>query len=246
MNLNYNLNTLRLLFKDLTPIYTQHVLSDQCMAIGKSASQRPYNVNDCIELKVEGEPVDQVSNFVYLGANISGDGTIEIDLEIRIQNANRSFNQLWKIWNSKSIRTPTKIRIYEAAVVTILLYWAEVWNTTKKQMKRFEVFHQTSLRRILRIRWYMCPMKKSLGVLASSRLKPSSVLPDYAGLVMYQECQIRDLRSSYSIMERGPEAGLKNAGGPVYWKMRLTLKVSKTLALTLYTPLLPTDWSGDA
>ena len=49
----------------------------QCMAISKSASQRPYNVNDCIELEVEGEPVDQVSNFVYLGANISGDGTIQ-------------------------------------------------------------------------------------------------------------------------------------------------------------------------
>ena len=126
----------------------------QCMAISKSASQRPYNVNDCIELEVEGEPVDQVSNFVYLGANISGDGTIQRDLEIRIQRANGAFNQLWKIWNSRTIRTPTKIRIYKAAVMTILLYGAEVWNTTKKQMKRFEVFHQTSLRRILRIRWY--------------------------------------------------------------------------------------------
>ena len=126
----------------------------QCMAISKSASQRPHNVNDCIELEVEGEPVDQVSNFVYLGANISGDGTIERDLEIRIQRANGLFNQLWKIWNSRSIRTPTKIRIYKAAVVTILLYGAEVWNTTKKQVKRFEVFHQISLRRILRIRWY--------------------------------------------------------------------------------------------
>ena len=56
----------------------------QCMAISKSASQRPYKGNDCTELEVEGEPVDQVSNFVYLGANISGDGTIERDLEIRI------------------------------------------------------------------------------------------------------------------------------------------------------------------
>ncbi|KAL5264214.1 hypothetical protein ACHWQZ_G005334 [Mnemiopsis leidyi] len=126
----------------------------QCMAISKSASQRPDNKKDCIELEVGGEPVEQVSNFVYLGANISGDGTIDRDLEIRIQRANGAFNQLWKIWNSRTIKTPTKIRIYKAAVVTILLYGAEVWNTTKKQMKRFEVFHQTSLRRILRIRWY--------------------------------------------------------------------------------------------
>ena len=107
-----------------------------------SASQRPYsyNKNDCIE---------QVSNFVYLGANI--DGSIDRDLEIRIQRASGAFHQLWKIWNSRTVKTLTKIRIYKAAVVTILLYGAEVWNTTKKQMRRFDVFHQASLRRILRI-----------------------------------------------------------------------------------------------
>ena len=64
------------------------------------------------------------------------------------------FHQLWKIWNNRTIKTPTKIRIYRASVISILLYGAEVWNTTKKQMKRFEVFHQISLRRILKIKWF--------------------------------------------------------------------------------------------
>ena len=36
-------------------------------------------MNDCIE----GEPVDQVSNFFYLAANISGDRMIDRDLQIR-------------------------------------------------------------------------------------------------------------------------------------------------------------------
>ncbi|KAL5251714.1 hypothetical protein ACHWQZ_G014759 [Mnemiopsis leidyi] len=36
----------------------------QCMAVSKSASQRPYNKKDCIDLEVGGEPVEQVSNFV--------------------------------------------------------------------------------------------------------------------------------------------------------------------------------------
>ena len=53
------------------------------------------------------------------------------------------------------IKTPTKIRIYKAAVISILLYGSEVWNTTKKQMKRFEVFHQRSRRRILKIKWFL-------------------------------------------------------------------------------------------
>ncbi|XP_063686061.1 uncharacterized protein LOC134819840 [Bolinopsis microptera] len=73
---------------------------------------------------------------------------------IKLTVGGEPVEQLWKIWNSRTIRTPTKIRIYKAAVITILLYGAEVWNTTKKQMKRFEVFHLTSLRRILKIKWF--------------------------------------------------------------------------------------------
>jgi len=102
-----------------------------------------------------GEHVEQVSNFVYLGANLSGNGTIDRDLEIRIQRANGAFHQLWKIYNSiRTIKTPTKILIYKAVVIIILLYGAEVWNTTKKKIKRFEVFHLTSPIRILKIKWF--------------------------------------------------------------------------------------------
>ena len=61
----------------------------QCMVVSKCASQRPYTKRYTIELTVEREPVEQVSKFVYLGANISGNG-IDRDLDIRI----------WKIWNS--------------------------------------------------------------------------------------------------------------------------------------------------
>ena len=126
----------------------------KCMAISKCASQRPYIEDDYIELEVAGEPVEQVSNFIYLGVTISGDGKIDRDLDVRIQRANGAFHQLWKIWNSRTIKTPTKIRIYKAAVISILLYGSEVWNTKKKQMKRYEIFHQRSLRRILKIKWF--------------------------------------------------------------------------------------------
>jgi hypothetical protein len=105
-------------------------------------------------LRVSLSTKSATSSIWILGATISGDGTIDRDLDVRIQKTIGAFHQLWRIWNSRIIKTPTKIRIYKAAVITILLYGAEVWNTTKKQMKRFEVFHQTSLRSILKIRWF--------------------------------------------------------------------------------------------
>ena len=123
------------------------------MAVSKCASQRPYCRKDTLNISVEGLPIEQVSNFTYLGAIISADGTIDKELSSRIQKVSGAFYQLSRIWCSRNIKTPIKVRIYKAAVLTILLYGSEVWNTTQAQMKRFEVFHQRCLRKILKIRW---------------------------------------------------------------------------------------------
>jgi len=115
------------------------------MAVAKNTSQRPYTEEATININVEDTPVQQVSDFTYLGTIISSDGTIDRELSARIQKASGAFNQLSNIWKNRNIQTNTKIRIYKAAVLTILLYGSEVWNTTKKQLHRFEVFHQRCL-----------------------------------------------------------------------------------------------------
>lgn len=125
----------------------------EVMAIGKNTSQRPYTEAATVDITVGDTAIQQVSNFTYLGSIISSDGTIDRDLSARIQKASGAFNQLGNIWKNRNIQTNTKIRIYVAAVLTILLYGSEVWNTTSKQLHRFKVFHQNCLRRILRIKW---------------------------------------------------------------------------------------------
>ena len=52
----------------------------KCMAVSKCASQRPYCRKDILDISVEGLPIEQVSNFTYLGAIISADGTIDKEL----------------------------------------------------------------------------------------------------------------------------------------------------------------------
>ena len=131
-----------------------NVKKTQVMAIGKGTSQRPYTEKQTLNTVIEGQEIEQVSNFTYLGVKLSSDGTIDKEISTRIQKATGAFNQLNNIWINRNIRTPTKIRIYKAAVLTILLYGGEVWNTTQGHMKRLSVFHLRCLRRILRIRWY--------------------------------------------------------------------------------------------
>lgn len=140
------------------------------MATGKNTSQRPYTKECTLDIAVGDIPIEQVSNFVYLGATISSDGTIDRELSARIQKASGAYNQLHCIWNNRNIRTPTKVRIYKSAVLTILLYGCEVWNTTDAQMKRFSAFHLKCLRRILRIKWFHRVRNEE--VLNRARIKP--------------------------------------------------------------------------
>ena len=103
---------------------------------------------------MEGAPVERVSHFPYLGSVVLADGTLDKELNTRIGKAYGAFTSLHKIWYNRNIQTSTKIRIYKAAVLTVLVYGSEAWTTTQSQDKRVEAFHQRCLRRILRIQWY--------------------------------------------------------------------------------------------
>ena len=126
----------------------------ECMVIGKDTSQQPLPEDRIVNITVEGNPVKQVTEFTYLGAKITSDGRIDKEISVRIHKATGAFNQLNNIWKNKNIGVPVKVRIYVAAVLTILTYGCEVWNTTQTQIRRLESFHQYCLRRILKVKWF--------------------------------------------------------------------------------------------
>ena len=67
---------------------------------------------------------------------------------------------LGRIPKNKGIRLHTKMRIYKSDVLTIVTYGCEVWNTTQTQNRRIESFHQSCLRRILKVRWFHISCQK--------------------------------------------------------------------------------------
>ena len=58
------------------------------------------------------------------------------------------------VWYNRNILTQTRIRIYRAAVLTVLLYRSETWTAIKSHVHRVEAFHQRCLRRIMRIKFF--------------------------------------------------------------------------------------------
>ncbi|KAL5252017.1 hypothetical protein ACHWQZ_G014984 [Mnemiopsis leidyi] len=90
---------------------------------------------------------------------------------------------------------------------------AEVWNTTKKQMKRLEVFHQTSLRRILRIKWFYHVSNEE--VLRRAGIKPVETFISAARLRWYGHVvRMPDYRIPKFLLNWKPNYGKRSRGRP--------------------------------
>ena len=104
-------------------------------------------------LELNGEAVERVSEFTYLGSVISETGGTDEDIAARIRKAQSTFSMLMPVWKEKSIRLRTKLRIFNTNVKTALLYGSETWRSTKQLTKKLQTFINKCLRKILNIRW---------------------------------------------------------------------------------------------
>ena len=97
--------------------------------------------------------LENVDKFVYLGSTISHNGKLTPELDNRIGKTANAFNRLLPVMRHKSIKMPTKTAIYQAVVLSTLLYGSESWNTTVQEEKQLAAFHTRCLRRILGVSW---------------------------------------------------------------------------------------------
>ncbi|VDP02214.1 unnamed protein product [Schistosoma margrebowiei] len=118
---------------------------------GKSKVLR-YNTACTDPITIDGEDLEDVKTFTYLGSIIDEQSGSDADGKTRIGKAREAYLQLRNIWNSKQLSTNTKVRIFNTNVKTVLLYGAETWRTTKAIIQKIQVFINSCLRKILQIR----------------------------------------------------------------------------------------------
>ena len=102
---------------------------------------------------INGDTVEEVDNFCYLGSTIDNTGGAEKDVKARIGKARTSFMLLKNIWKAKTIKLNTKLRIFNTNVKSVLLYGSETWKMTKVIQKKLQTFINNCLRNILGITW---------------------------------------------------------------------------------------------
>ena len=101
---------------------------------------------------VDGQQVEDVDSFNYLGAKITKHGGAE---ECRLGKARGAFNKLVKIWRSGQLSKNTKTSIFKSNVIAVLLYGCETWRMTKRDEAKLDTFLHKCLRRIPRVYWPM-------------------------------------------------------------------------------------------
>ena len=96
----------------------------------------------------EGVPLDNVAVFKNLGTLFSADGKQIHDINDRIDQAFSRCGELHNVFNSKSLSVKLKLRLYEAAICSILTYGCETWTLTDKVMRKINGSNSRMVARI--------------------------------------------------------------------------------------------------
>ena len=109
--------------------------------------------NTTAQLSMNGQQLEGVMAFKYLGATFTKDGRSTEEIKIKLAIATASMAKLNKIWSSKDTSLATKIKLYKTLVLSTLLYGCESWTLTADSTKRIQAFENKCYRRMLGISW---------------------------------------------------------------------------------------------
>ena len=83
--------------------------------------------------QIDGETVETVSDFIFLGPKITADGDCSHQIKRRLLLGRKVMTNLDSILKSKDITLPTKVRLVKAMVFPVVMYGCESWTVKKAE-----------------------------------------------------------------------------------------------------------------
>ena len=112
------------------------------------------DVSSAPNISVGDHTLEVVDRFTYLGSTISSNLSLDAELNTRIGKAATTMARLTKrVWDNTMLTINTKMRVYQACVLSTLLYGSEAWTLYSRQEHKLNAFHLRCLRRLLGITW---------------------------------------------------------------------------------------------
>ena len=119
--------------------------------VHQPAPRKPYSEPS---ITVNGQKLQVVDKFTYLGSTLSRAVHIDDEVTARTEKASLAFGGLrTNVWERNGIRLDTKLKVYKAVVLSTLLYACETWTVYQRHAKKHNHFHLSCLRNVLKISW---------------------------------------------------------------------------------------------
>ena len=90
--------------------------------------------------KIDGETVEAVSDFIFLGSKITAGGDCSHEIKRCLLLGRKVMTILDSILKSRDITLPTKIRLFKAMVFPVVMYGYESWTIKKAKCQRIDAF----------------------------------------------------------------------------------------------------------
>ena len=80
---------------------------------------------------IDGESVETVSDFTFLGSKITADGHCSHEIKRSLVLGRKFMTNLDSILKSRDIILPTKVHLVKAMVFPVVMYGCESWTVKK-------------------------------------------------------------------------------------------------------------------
>jgi len=112
--------------------------------------------------QIDGETVETVTDFIFLGSKITADGDCSREIKRRLLLGRKVMTRLDSILKSRDIASSTKVHLVKAMVFPVVMYGCESWTIKKAECRRIDAFELWCLRRLLRVPWTARRSNKSI------------------------------------------------------------------------------------
>ena len=100
--------------------------------------------------KLDGETVETVADFIFLGSNITADGDCSHEIKRCLLLGRKVMTNLDSILKSRAVTLPTTVHLVRAMVFLVVMYGCESWTIKKAEHQRIDAFELWCWRRLLR------------------------------------------------------------------------------------------------
>ena len=83
--------------------------------------------------QIDGETVEIVLDFIFLGSKITTDGDCSHEIKRRLLLGRKVMTNLDVIFKSRDITLPTKVHLVKAMVFPVVMYGCESWTVKRAE-----------------------------------------------------------------------------------------------------------------